>query len=72
MKKSYNLIKILGPYAKKNVWLALDSNRTKVVGEGVTFEEAVMKAKEKNIKNPTLIKSAPSYSGFVTLADYEI
>ena len=72
MKKSYNLTKILGPYAKKNVWLALDASRTKIVGEGSTFEEAVQRAQEKNIKNPTLIKSAPGYSGFVTWADYEI
>ena len=65
MEKSNDLTKILLPYAKKNLWVALSEDRKKVVGSGKTPKEALKEAKEKKIERPILLQAIPDYSGFV-------
>ena len=67
MEKSNDLTKILLPYAKKNLWVALSVDRKKVVGSGKTPREALKEAEEKKVERPTLIQAIPDYSGFVPL-----
>ena len=64
--------KLINPYAKKGLWVALSSDRKKVVGKGKTVEEALREAEKKNIKNPALIKAAPIGSGFIGFFGNEI
>jgi len=65
MEKSNDLSKILLPYAKKNLWVALSVDRKRVVGSGKTPKEALKEAKEKKVERPTLLQAIPDYSGFV-------
>lgn len=65
MEKSYNLTKILLPYTKNKLWVALSPDRKKVVGSGKTPKEALEKARGKKIERPTLLQAIPDYSGFV-------
>lgn len=64
MEKSYNLTKVLLPYAKKRLWVALSPDRKKVVGSGKTPKEALNEARGKKVKRPTMIQAIPDYSGF--------
>jgi len=41
----------------KNCWLALNEEESKVVGSGLTLEEAVSTAKKNGIEDPLLIWS---------------
>ena len=65
MKKTNNLTKILLPYTKDRLWVALSPDRKKVVGSGKTPKEALEEAKEKKVERPTLLQAIPDYSGFV-------
>ena len=65
MEKSYNLTKILLPYTRNKLWVALSPDRKKVVGSGKTPKEALEKAKEREIEKPTLLQAISDYSGFV-------
>jgi len=64
MEKSYDLTRILFPYAQEKLWVALSPDRKKVVGSGKTPKEALEKAKEKRVEKPTLLQAIPDYSGF--------
>ena len=63
--KNNDLTKILAPYVKKSLWVALSSDRTKVVGEGKTMVEAVKKARENGTSKPSLLKTSFKPSGFI-------
>jgi len=65
MKKKLNLTKILLPYAKKKLWVALSPEGNKVVGSGRDPKEALEKAKKKKVLSPILLQALPDYSGFV-------
>ncbi len=65
MKKKLNLTKILLPYAKKKLWVALSPEGDKVVGSGKDPKEALEEAKKKRISSPILLQAVPDYSGFV-------
>ncbi len=65
MKKSRNLTKILLPYAKDRLWVALSPDRKKVVGSGKTPKEALEETKEKRVERPILLQAIPDYSGFI-------
>ncbi len=65
MKKSYDLTKILLPYAEKKLWVALSPDRKKVIGSGRNPKEALEEAKESKVEKPTLLQAMPDYSGFV-------
>ncbi|KKS15823.1 MAG: hypothetical protein UU71_C0013G0012 [Parcubacteria group bacterium GW2011_GWB1_41_6] len=63
--KKIDLTKILTPYAKKRLWVALAPKGDKIVGSGEGPKEALEKAKQKKIKSPILFQALPDYSGFV-------
>jgi hypothetical protein len=65
MIKADNLATILAPYIKDRLWVALDSERTKVVGKGKHLNEALEEARRNNIENPTVIKAIPDYANFI-------
>lgn len=67
MEKSYNLTKILLPFVKKRLWVALSPDKKRVVGFGETPKRAIAQAQEKKIRKPTILKAIPDYSGFVPL-----
>lgn len=63
--KTIDLTKILEPYKKKRLWVALYPDCSKVAGVGKTFGEALKNAKSKNIGKPVLIKAVPDYLNIV-------
>ena len=65
MEKYYNLAKILAPYTKDKLWVALSEDRTKVVGRGKRLSEALEEARRNNVENPTVIKAIPDYANFI-------
>ena len=65
MEKNNNFIKILAPYIKDNLWIALSPDRKKVVGKGETVLEALKEAKEKKVKNPSIIKATQNPAIFI-------
>ena len=65
MKKADNLATILAPYAKDRLWVALNPERTQVVGKGKHLQEALQEAKRNNVENPTVIKAIPDYANFI-------
>ena len=67
MKKNstIDLSKILKPYIKDRLWVALYPNYKDIAGFGKTPKEALEKAKSKKIKNSILIQAVPDYSGYV-------
>ncbi len=60
-----NLAKILAPYTKDNLWVVLNSDRTKVVGKGTTLKGALEDAKKADSKNTVAMKAIPDSSGFI-------
>jgi hypothetical protein len=64
--KIVDLTKILKPYAEKKLWVALNSDYTKVSGYGSTPGEAFQNARKNNVENPILIQALSNYSGFIT------
>lgn len=66
MKKTnkINLIKLLKPYTKDKLWVALYPDYSKVAGTGKDPKEAFENANKK-VENPILIQAIPSYEGFV-------
>lgn len=67
MEKSYNLTKLLLPYAKERLWVALSPDKKRVVGKGKNLTEALEEAKKNNVEKPTFIQAIPDYSGFAPL-----
>ncbi|MHB8279470.1 MAG: hypothetical protein ACYDIA_17730 [Candidatus Humimicrobiaceae bacterium] len=64
--KKIDLTKILKPYAEKKLWVAINSDYTKVGGYGSTPGEAFRNARKNKVENPILIQALPNYSGFIT------
>ena len=60
-----NLVKILAPYTKDNLWVVLTSDKTKVIGKGTTLKEALGDAKKANSNNAIVMKAIPDSSGFI-------
>lgn len=65
MEKKVDLSKILLPYSKKKLWVALSPEEDTVVGHGKSPKEALDEAKEKDIESPILLQALSDYSGFV-------
>jgi len=63
MKKSHDLTKILEPYSKDKLWVALSPDRKKVIGSGKNPKDALEEAMEKRVDRPTLLQAIPDYSG---------
>ena len=65
MEKNNNLAEILAPYTKDRFWVALNEERTKVVGKGKHLQEALEEARRNNVENPTVIQAIPDYANFI-------
>ena len=65
MEKNNNLAEILAPYTKDRLWVALNSERTRVVGTGKHLQEALEEARRSKVENPTVIKAIPDYANFI-------
>ena len=64
MEKKLNLTKILLPYAKKKLWVALSLDYKKVITARKDLKRVIEEAEKK--KRPfVLIQALPDYSGFV-------
>lgn len=62
--KKIDLSKILLPYVKKKLWIALNPEADRVVGRGKNPKEALDEAKKADIKSPIIFQALPDYSGF--------
>lgn len=62
--QTYNLTKILRPYASKKLWVALTPDYNKVAGSGKTPKIALQQAQKRGVKNPAIIRAISDYSGF--------
>src|SRR3989344_5037166 len=65
MGKNTNLAEILAPYTEEKLWVALNPERTQVVGKGKHLQEALQGARKNNIENPVVIKAIPDYANFI-------
>ena len=65
MEKADTLATILAPYTKDRLWVALNSERTKVVGKGERLNEALEEARKNKVENPIVITAIPDYSNFI-------
>ncbi|MCL4546836.1 MAG: hypothetical protein M1576_03750 [Deltaproteobacteria bacterium] len=59
-----DLSRILKPYAKKDLWVALYPDYKKIAGYGKTLKDALNEAKKNNVNKPFIIKAFSDYSGF--------
>lgn len=64
MRKRLNLTKILIPYAKRKLWVALSIDYKKVISAHRDLRKVIETTRRK--KKPfVLIQALPDYSGFV-------
>lgn len=63
--KVVNFSKLFKP-KHYNKWVALDSDKTKVVAYGESLKEVVKKALKKGEEDPVVTVAIKNYSGFVT------
>jgi len=59
-KEPVHLAELLAPH--KGKWVALSHDETRVLGVGVTIDEALAEAKKKSQEKPVLIKSPDEHS----------
>jgi hypothetical protein len=45
--------------ARRNAWLALDEEETKIVGSGPTLKEAIAQAQANGVNDPVVVWSPP-------------
>ncbi len=62
-KEPIHLAKLLLPH--KGKWVALSHDETRVVGVGVTLDEALEAAKKKGEEKPVIIKSPDQHSALL-------
>jgi hypothetical protein len=62
-KEPIHLTNLLSPY--KGKWVALSHDETRVVGAGVTLDEALEAAKKKGEEKPVIIKSPDEHSALL-------
>lgn len=65
MQKTDNIYKLIAPYIGENLWLALTSDKTKIVGKGETLVKALEEAQRKKVKNPSVIKAMSHPAHFI-------
>ncbi|MBM3703003.1 MAG: hypothetical protein FJW63_08465 [Actinobacteria bacterium] len=63
--KEINLIELIKPYAKDNVWLALNTMQNKVLSTGKTVKEVINNAKKVSKEKPVIIKAVQNYSKYI-------
>ena len=66
MKKlrKIDLTEILKPYLEKDLWVALNSNQTKVLASGKTIKEAFDNAKKITDEKPVLMRTKQDYFSY--------
>ena len=64
-EKAIDLNKILEPYVKENLWVALNPDQTEVMGSGKTVKEAISSAREKSKEKPVLIRADRDFSAYI-------
>jgi hypothetical protein len=65
--KEINLIELIRPYAKDNLWVALNPDQTRVLATGKTLKEVISNAKKNSNEKPVLIKAIQNYSMFIPI-----
>lgn len=65
MTLNNNLVELLAPHTAEKLWVALNKERTEVVGTGKTAIEALREAKKKHIENPFLLRAISDHSRFM-------
>ena len=63
--KEINLTELIKPYAKDNVWLALNTMQNKVLSTGKTVKEVINNAKKVSKEKPVIIKAVQNYSKYI-------
>ena len=63
--KEVDLTELIRPYAKENLWLALNKSLNKVLATGKTMKEAIDNAKKGNSEKPVIMQAVQNYSAYV-------
>ena len=63
--KEINLTELIKPYAKDNVWLALNTTQNKVLATGKTVKEVINNAKKVSKEKPVIMKAVQNYSKYI-------
>jgi len=63
--KEINLTELIKPYAKDNVWLALNTTQNKVLATGKTVKEVIDNAKKVSKEKPVIMKAVQNYSKYI-------
>lgn len=63
--KEINLTKLIKPYAKDNIWLALNTIQNKVLATGKTVKEVIDNAKKVSKEKPVIMKAVQNYSKYI-------
>lgn len=63
--KEINLTELIRPYAKDNVWLALNTMQNKVLATGKTVKEVINNAKKVSKEKPVIMKAVQNYSTYI-------
>jgi hypothetical protein len=67
MKKirEIDLTNLIRPYAKENLWIALNTEQDKVIATGKTLKEAIYNAKKVSNEKPVLMQAVQDYSAYI-------
>ena len=63
--KEIDLTELIKPYAKDNLWLALNKSLNKVLATGKTVKEAIKNAKKNSSEKPVIIQAVQNYSAYI-------
>jgi len=63
--KEIDLTDLIRPYAKENLWIALNTAQDKVIATGKTLKEAIDNAKKISNEKPVLMQAVQDYSTFI-------
>lgn len=72
MQPNTNLVDLLAPYTDQKLWVALNEERTRVVGAGKTVIEALKEAKKRNIAKPFILRAVADSSNFMLPTDARV
>ncbi len=63
--KPIDLTNLIRPYAKENLWIALNTAQDKVIASGKTIKEALDNAKKISNEKPVLMQAVQDYSAYI-------
>lgn len=61
-----NLRRVLAPYTKRKLWVALSSDMKKVEASGTSPKSVLTKAHKAGVEEPVIMRALPNYSGFIS------